>query len=242
MTSRTRTAKQTAAAIEPKPVKKAPTKRPAAAVARAPRKRAPRKATVGAPKLSLVKAPKPLTTRERPFMTDVQGYATLAARIAGILTPRITAWTDHGDGTATRPLKDGTLHYTQDTRTLTWQGTCLMGSVHTYILDSPSTAAAARVQAATCQELHADLTKVKPLTPDELEALGLLQTPTWARNDLLGDDITETIPVPAEPLNRATASAADTQPMSRDAIAAGLAGRAAAQPADTDQTREHPQS
>jgi hypothetical protein len=236
MTPRTRTAKATSPAPAT-PAKKTAAKRaPAKKAARVPSKTTTaQKATPSG--LSLVKATKTLPTRNKPFMTDVQGYATLAARIAGILTPRITAWTDHGDGTATRPLKDGTLHYTQKTRTLTWQATCLMGAVHTYRLDSPSTAAAARVQAATCQQLHADLTTIPKLTPNELEDLGLLQTPTWARPDLLGDAITETIPVPDEPVTRATASAADTQPISRADIAAGLAARTA----DTENAKEHPQ-
>ena len=230
--TRTRTAKTadtTPAAAKKTAAKKTTTRK--GAQARPARSRT-RKATA----LSLVKPPKPLPTRTRDYMTDVQGYATLAARIVGILTPRITAWTDHGDQTATLTLKDGTLHYNLTTRTLTWQATCLMGAVHTYRLDTPATAAHARVQAATCQDLHADLTTVPPLTANELEALGLLQTPTWARPDLLGDAITETIPVPEEPVAKATASAAETQPMSKDAIAEGLAQRAA----DAEQAKEHP--
>ena len=177
-------------------------------------------------------------------MTDIQGYATLAARIAGILTPRIGAWTDHGDGTTTRPLKDGTLHYTQDTRTLTWQATCRMGAVHTYRLDSPSTAAQARVLAATCEQLHADLTTIRPLTRGELADLGLHPGPTWARPDLLGDDITETIPLPdhrdralGDTLTHSKTGTDDTQPMSQQQITEGLAARAAA---DNDQPKDHP--
>jgi hypothetical protein len=111
-----------------------------------------------------------------------------------------------------------------------------MGALHTYVLDSPSTAAAARVQAATCEELHADLSTVPPLTADELEAEGLLQTPTWARPDDLAGEITATIPVPADPVIRATASAADTQPMSTQAIADHIAKQLADQ-----QPKEHPQ-
>ena len=234
--TRTRTAKtaDTTPAAKKTAAKKTTTRK---ATARPARSRT-RKATA----LSLVKPPKPLPTRTRDYMTDVQGYATLAARIVGILTPRITAWTDHGDQTATLTLKDGTLHYNLTTRTLTWQATCLMGAVHTYRLDTPATAAHARVQAATCQDLHADLTTMPPLTANELEALGLLQTPTWARPDLLGEDITETIPIPDEPVAKATASASDTHRMSLDEIAQGLADRAEQHAADTDQApKEHPQ-
>jgi hypothetical protein len=239
MTPRTRTAKATSPAPAT-PAKKTAAKRaPAKKAARVPRKRNTEKPPTQ-PSLSLVKATPPRTDddgRRRDFVTDAQIYAVHAARLAGLPIHRIRDWCDHGDGTATRPLKDGTLHYTHATRTLTWQATCLMGAIHTYRLDSPSTAAAARVQAATCQQLHADLTTIPKLTPNELEGLGLLQTPTWARPDLLGDAITETIPVPDEPVTRATASAADTQPISRADIAAGLAARTA----DIETAKEHPQ-
>jgi hypothetical protein len=210
--------------------------------ARAPRTRKTTTAKKTTPaRLSLVKPTPPRperAPRNRDFITDAQIYATHAAKAAGIPVHRIREWTDHQDGTATRILTDGYLHYTHNTRTLTWRATCRMGALHTYVLDSPSTAAAARVQAATCEELHADLSTVPPLTADELEAEGLLQTPTWARPDDLAGEITATIPVPAEPVIRATASAADTQPMSKQAIAEGLAARAAA---DAEQPKEHPQ-
>ena len=235
----TRSARKTST---PRPAKKTTAAKKTAA--RTPRKTTAKKTTTA--RLSLVKPRPDLPTRNKPYMTDVQGYATLAARIAGIYTPRITAWTDHGDGTATRPLKDGTLHYTQDTRALTWQATCRMGAIHTYVLDSPSTAAAARVQAATCQQVHADLTKVRPLTADELAELGLLNTPTWARPDLLGDDITATIPIPlpdqrdralGDELTHSASGIADTQPLSTEDISAHIAEQLAA---DTETTRKHP--
>jgi hypothetical protein len=200
---------------------------------RTPRKTAAKKTQ---PRLSLVKPTPVLPPRPRDFITDAQIYATHAAKAAGIPVHRIREWTDHQDGTATRILTDGYLHYTHETRTLTWRATCRMGALHTYILDSPSTAAAARVQAATCEELHADLSTVPPLTADELEAEGLLQTPTWARPDDLAGEITATIPVPADPVIRATASAADTQPMSTQAIADHIAKQLADQ-----QPKEHPQ-
>lgn len=226
MTARTRTAKKTT----PAPSKKA--------AARPAGKRTTRKATApGAPKLSLVKPPKPpLPTRDRLFVTDAQIYANHTARQAGLPTHRIREWTDHNDGTATRTLTDGFLHYTHPTRTLTWRTTCRMGALHTYILDSPSTAARARVQAASCEELHADLSTVPPLTGNELEALGLLQTPTWARKDVIGEPATVSLPVPEEPIHRATSSAADTQPIPLAAITAVLTARAA----DTETPKEHP--
>jgi hypothetical protein len=234
MTARTRTAKKTT----PADPGTAPAKKAAARPARKRTTRKPAAPSPAAPKLSLVKPPKPLPARDREFVTDAQIYATHAARTAGLPVHRIREWTDHHDGTATRLLTDGYLHYAHPTRTLTWRTSCRMGAFHTYVLDSPSTAARARVQAANCEELHADLSTVQPLTGDELEALGLLQTPTWARPDLIGDDFTDTKPIPAEPVLRAASSAADTQPMSKQAIAEGLAARAAA---DNDTAKEHPQ-
>lgn len=242
MTSRTRTAEATDTTPTPAPAKKTPAKKTSAkrttttASGRPSRRRPSRKAAAPAPTLSPVKARKPLPVRDREFVTDAQIYATHAAKRAGIPVHRIREWTDHQDGTATRLLADGYLHYTHATRTLTWQATCRMGALHTYTLDSPSTAAAARVQAANCEELHADLSTVPPLTANELEELGLLQTPTWARPDLIGDDFTDTKVIAAEPITRATASAADTQPLSHQEIAEGIAARAA-----NDTAKEHPQ-
>lgn len=242
MTGRTRAAKATDTTPAPTPAKKTAAKRPAAA--RPPRRRTPRNTAAGAPKLSLVK---PLTGRPRPFMTDAQGYATLAALIVGITTVRIRDWHDHLDGTATRRLRDGShLHYDLATRTLTWQAVCPMGAIHEYRLTSPSTAIAARVHADRCTQPHADLTKVPPLTGDELEALGILQTPTWARTALPGEPATESIPVPlpdrrqralADTFAHSESSTAETQPLAKAEIAAGLTARAA----DTETPKEHPQ-
>ena len=241
MTTRTRKAPATTPAPAGTPAKRATAKKTPAA--RTPRKKTTTKKTQ--PRLSLVKPPKPLPIRAPQFMTDIQGHATLAARIVGITTPHIRQWVDHGDDTATRRLLDGTLHYDHTTRTLSWQATCLMGAVHTYPIPTPGAAAAARVLAARCTQLHADLSTVPPLTADDLEALGLLQTPTWARPDLLGDDITQTIPVPlpdrqpralGDELTHSTTGTGDTQPLSHDEIAEGLAARA-----DDESAREHPQ-
>ena len=235
--TRTRTAKATDITPAPAAAKKTIAKRPTAPI-RPARKPRTRKTAPGAPTLSLVKPRKPLPTRDLPFMTDTQGYATLAARMVGITTVNIRDWRDHRNNTATRKLRDGsTLHYNLKARALTWQAVCRMGAVHIYPLATPSGATAARVHADLCNELHADLSKIQRLTPDELEALGLLQTSTWARPDLIGDAITETIPVPADALNRATSSAADTQPISRAEIAEGLAARAA----DNETPKEHPE-
>ncbi|MGA5670009.1 hypothetical protein ACPCTG_31580 [Streptomyces pseudogriseolus] len=209
------------------------------------------KPTPEQPRLSLIKTPTPaLPTRHSDYLTDAQIYAVHAARTAGVPVHRIREWRDHRNNTATRPLTDGSLlHYDHNTRTLTWHAQCPMGATHVYTLTTPSTAAAARVLAARCHQPHADLTHLKPLSRDEWEALGLHTGPTWARPDLLDETPTETIPVPlptteqepeprtlADQLARTHADAADTQPLSRDQIAAGLEARA-----DNDQPKEHPQ-
>ncbi|NUQ95822.1 MAG: hypothetical protein HOY79_04435 [Streptomyces sp.] len=255
MTS-TRAAKKTTAAA-PAPAKKTAAKRTAPAKPRTPRKRTPRKAAPGAPTLSLVKAAPQLPARERPFMTDVQGFATCAALMVGIPTVNIRDWRDHRNGTCTRQLRDGShLHYNLTTRTLTWQAVCRMGATHEYPLVSRSGACAARLHADACNQLHADLTTIKPLTADELEALGLHAGPTWAQKNLPGDpDVTETLTVPipevkqthrtlADQLTRSGKGIADTHPMSLDEIHDGLIRRAA-EALGLDETvilpKEHPQ-
>ncbi|MEU5322927.1 hypothetical protein AB0G67_40185 [Streptomyces sp. NPDC021056] len=252
MTTQARTAK--APADQPAPAKKAPGKKTPAKGAGTgtgtTRTRRPRKGTQ--PLLSLVKDRPGRPRRKKPFMTDTQGFATLAARIVGIPTANIRDWKDHRDDTCTRTLRDGsTLHYNLDTRTLTWQAVCRMGAIHEYPLNSPSAACVARLHADRCEELHADLTKIPALTRDELEDLGIHTGPTWARPDVLGEDITDTIHVPLptpepEPTQRAlgdtlthsTNATDETHPMSLTDIAEGLAARTAS--ADTEPAKEHP--
>ena len=217
------TANQKAPAARKAPAKKQTTRRPA------------KKSTA------------PLPKRQKPFLTDIQAHATIASRLAGITTERIRDWRDHRDGTATRPLADGShLHYELKTRTLTWQAICPMGATHVYVLDRPSTAAAARLHTDRCTETHATFTHIPRLTRQEWTALGIDTSPSWARPDLPGEDpITETIPVPlpvraralGDELAHARSATADTQPMSRDDIDAGLAQRAA----DNEDPKEHPQ-
>ncbi|MEU5043223.1 hypothetical protein [Streptomyces griseorubiginosus] len=242
--TRTTTKKTTTNA--PAPAAKKTTAKRTPAKPRTPRART-RKAT--SPALSLVKSRPDLPTRDLPFMTDAQGYATLAALIVGITTPNIRDWRDHRNNTCTRKLRDGSLlHYNLDTRTLTWQAVCRMGATHQYELDSRSMACAARVHADACKTLHADLSTVPPLTADELADLGLLHTPTWAQKVPGDEPITETIPVPlptpapepralGDELTHSANGVADTQPMSTSAIAAHIAS----QLADADVPKEHPQ-
>jgi len=240
MTSRTRTAKKTADTPASPAKKTAAARKTTAAASRPARKRTTtRKTTAGAPTLSLVKPRKDLPTRDLPFMTDVQGYATCAALMVGIRTENIRDWRDHRNDTATRQLHDGShLHYNLATRTLTWQAVCRMGATHQYELTSRSMACAARLHADGCTQLHTDLTKIPALTADELEALGLLHTPTWAQQVPGDDPITETIPVAlpdrepralADTLTHSTSSIADTQPLSLADIAA-----------DHETQKEHP--
>jgi hypothetical protein len=118
-----------------------------------------------------------------------------------------------------------------------------MGATHIYRLDTPSTAAAARVHADRCTETHASLTHIPRLTRDELTELGIHTGPTWARQLPGEDPITETIPVPiparprvlGDQLTRARSAAADTQPLPIADIHAGLTARA-----DTEAPKDHP--
>lgn len=214
-----------------KPAAKKTTAAKKATSARTPRKTAAKKVTTP---VSLTKPRPALPARHRDFMSDPQSYATLACRMVGIDTPRIRDWRDHGNNTATRTLRDGsTLHYDLNTRTLTWQAVCPMGAIHTYRLDSPSTAAAARVHADRCTTLHADLTKVPRLTADELEELGLLRIPTWAGR-ISDEPVTETLPVALPDPAPIAQALVDTQALSRNDIDAALT-------AGAEQAKEHPQ-
>jgi hypothetical protein len=207
------------------PAKKAPARKPAAKKTAAP-------------------ATQPKRKQERGWMTDAQGFAVLAARIAGINTDRIQDWRDHGDGTVTRALDDGTLLYKVATRTLRWQATCCMGAVHTYRIDDASMAAAARTRAATCPLLHADFSTLKGLTDEELAELGVHTGITLVKQPPSEDPDTETftvlLPVKVralgDTLTRATTATDDTQPLPVTEIAAGLTARA-----DTEEAKEHPQ-
>ncbi|MFG2970863.1 hypothetical protein ACGFZS_47105 [Streptomyces sp. NPDC048288] len=213
------------------------------AAKKAPARKTPaKKPTTRRPAKKIAAAPLP--QRDKPFMTDIQAFATVASRLAGITTPLIRDWNDHRNGTATRPLHDGShLHYVLATRTLTWHAICPMGATHTYTLDRPSTATAARLHTDRCTETHATFTHIPRLTPEEWAELGIQTGPTWARPDLAGGDpITETIPVPipvrpralGDHLTRARSATAETQPMTLTDIAAGLTARA-------EQAKEHPQ-
>ena len=205
----------------------------------------PRKTAAKKPSPRKRNAKKTLPTRPAEWMTDGQGYAIVAARLVGIDTPRIQDWTDHRDGTVTRALRDGTLHYNTRTRTLRWQAVCRMGAFHTYRLDDPGMAMDARMRAATCSQPHADLTHIRPLGDDELTELGVHTGTTLAEQPAGEEAITETIPAPVpdrrrralgDDLTRSRAAAADTQPLSRTEIEAGLAARA-----DHDTPKEHPE-
>lgn len=168
------------------------------ATAKKTTKKAPRPRKQTPPRLSLVKPPRPrLDRRPTDWMTDLQGYATLAARLAGITTPHIRDWHDHHDGTTTRPLDDGShLHYTAATRTLRWHTPCPMGATHEYVLRTPADTDAAQTDARTCQQPH----WAPPPTNTGTHLTARLQT--------------------------AVKAAADTQPLTLADITAGLQARA----------------
>ena len=153
----------------------------------------------------------PLPTRTNTargaWMTDIQGYATLQGLLVDITTPNIQAWNDDGDGTATRPHNDGLLHYQHQPRQLTWIALCPQGTHHTYELAAPGDLQAAERHLGWCRDPHKK--------PSDVQTLA--KAHALAR--VLGDD-----------LAHSTNAAAETQPLTRDQIDAGLADRA----------REHP--
>ncbi|MFK0288290.1 hypothetical protein ACIQVL_48635 [Streptomyces sp. NPDC090499] len=245
MATNQRTAKKTTpaqrdAAKKTTPARRAPAKKPAT-------RRPAAKKTAAAP----------LPQRDKPFMTDIQAHATIASRLAGITTERIRDWHDHRNGTATRPLHDGShLHYVLATRTLTWQAICPMGATHTYTLDRPSTAMAARLHTDRCTETHAQFNHLPRLTDTEWAELGIqvttttsiktTTTPSWARPlpdepDTVSTTVLELPATPRVLADRLSqtprTTAADTQPMSAHDIAASLAARAA----HNETAKEHPQ-
>lgn len=171
--------------------KTSPAKKTAAA-----KKTANKTHTTPRPRKQLLDLRAGLPTRTRDWMTDLQGYATLHALLAGITTPHIQDWHDHHDGTTTRALDDGShLHYTQATRTLTWQVACPMGAVHEYTLRTPADTDTAQAGADTCTRPH--------WTPPPADT---------------GTHLTAR-------LQTATKAAADTQPLPLTDIAAGLEAR-----------------
>ncbi|MFC9497693.1 hypothetical protein [Streptomyces sp. NPDC056982] len=165
MTTRTRATKGTQAKPAPgttAPAKKATAKKtPARPASRRQAPAAPARERVkvslrkpaARPKISLAKKP---TLPTQPWMTDTQGWATLAARIAGLDTPHITDWIDHGDNTASRHFADGTaLTYQHDTHALAWTAPCPQGEHHAYALAAPGDLQAAVTRHDQCTERHA---------------------------------------------------------------------------------------
>ncbi|GAA3154238.1 hypothetical protein ACFQ0X_44005 [Streptomyces rectiviolaceus] len=172
------------------------------------------------PHLTLTKNPAPTKAAlpTRPWMTDAQGYATLAALLADITTPHLSAWTDIGNDNATRPHTDGTLTYQHATHTLTWTATCPQGTHHNYPITAPGDLKAARTHLAWCQDRHTPTSPVRSLA------------------DAFGHDTDRTL---ADSLTRSDSGTTDTQPLTAAAIRAGLEART--QEADTDQPKEHPE-
>lgn len=171
-------------------------------------------------------APRPkhsLTRKTRlhrkSWMTDAQGYATLAALLADIPTPHLHAWTDIGDDNAVRTHRGGTLAYHHNTHTLTWAAPCPQGTHHTYPLAAPGDLKAAATHLAWCTDRHTPTNPVRSLA------------------QAFGHDTDRTL---ADTLTKSSNGTADTTELPAAQIAAGLAARTAA-PADDHQPKEHPQ-
>lgn len=262
MTSRPRTAKK--AATEPttppakRTVKKTTAKRTTGGGTA--RKRTPRKPAADIPALTLVSPnakaedtttqvdPRPrLTVRRRLFVGPMGAHEQAAIRAARdsaalFLPIPVRAW----NGSEAQ-LTDGTLlihnpgpdpdhpNHTGH-RVFTAQIACRHGAIHGWPIASADDLKEARAVTRTCGTPHAE-----PTTDDD----GIHEY-DWDKA------ISRGIPVVAQPkpsvvlqlaegVRRAKASADKTQPLDQAEIAEGLAQRAAEQPADNDQTREHPQ-
>lgn len=242
MTSRTRTAKKAAETDAPAP---APAKKTAAK--RAPAKpRPPRARTqkAAAPALSLVKQqPEPAVTivdqrdplpvRQRHFTGPhtkaqiIEARAALASATARLPIPHLL-WLTQIDGRAAARLADGThlIHTHERAPEFTAILRCPTGGLHTELVTNDRDLKAARAITATCIRRH-DQTDPSAGTYD------------WHKAATLG--IHKVIPVRLSVLNvglqAAKKATADTQPMPEQAIADGLAERAA----DTETPKEHPQ-
>lgn len=207
MATRTRktTAKKTATAAK----KTAPARKPAA------KKALPKAAPVNTD--TVVDVRPPLPVRRRVFVgpmgvTEQAAIrAALAAAKAALFVP-VSAW--HGpvahladDTTLTHTPAHAT---TDQTPTFRAAIACPHGSIHPYTIHTAQELQRARLLTAQCAGC------IKPDPADEPHQ----KTPVRA----LGDALT-----------RARSATAETQPMSRDDIAAGLAQRA------DDQAKEHPQ-
>ena len=173
--------------------------------------------TATKPRGTVVDLRHPLPVRRRLFVGPMGAHeqaairAALASAAARLPVP-VRAWNG-----PTAHLDNGTVlthtphHATTDqTPTFIAHLPCRHGATHQHLIHTARDLAAARTDTNRCDGLHGtDLPK-----PPAVVQL-------------------------REGVRRATASAADTQPLNRDEIDAGLADRAAA--ADTDSPKEHPE-
>lgn len=193
------------------------------------------------------------TTVRPEFITHKMITAHYQARLHGLPTRNIRDWKELPTGVAAIHFPSGARldHTPKDDAPFHANTPCPGGSIHrqpirtsTDLANAEKTAKNCTEHAATAAAANIAVTRVTPTTEPAKNANGTerqdhesgRRVPTWDRPDLPGDAITKTIPVPAEPVHRATASAADTQPMSKQAITDGLAARAT----DTETAKEHP--
>lgn len=248
----TRTAKKTADTA-PAPAPATTAKKTAAKKATAKRTpakpRTPRARTRNAtgPALSLVKETtaekatlvdlrKPLKVRRRRFVGEhtsaqiVEARAVLASAMAGLPIPSLL-WLAQCDGRAAARLNDGTLlvHTHERAPEFTAILRCPTGGLHTELVTNEADLRAARTNTATCTRRHDDT---------DPGAGGY----DWRKAATLG--VQKLIPARLSPLNAGLQvvkkATAETQPLPLDAIAEGLAARAA-ESADTEEPKEHPQ-
>jgi hypothetical protein len=254
---KTAAAKDTAPPAEKKaPSRRAPAKR--AAAEKAPAKKTParktaatepgkatKKATTSAARTKTTPAAAKKASAWPEFITHKMITAHHQARLRGLPTRNIRDWRDLPDGTAAIHFPSGARldHTPTEDAPFHANTPCPAGSIHRHPVRTPADLADAEKAAKDCTEhtataaaVNIAVTRVNP-TPEPTEAASCRRIPTWALQ-LPGDGpITKTIPIPEEPVVRATASAAQTQPMPLNDIADGLAARTA----DSEQPKEHPE-
>lgn len=176
------------------------------------------RATAASDQGTVVDTRPPLPVRRRVFAGPMGAHeqaairAALASAAARLPVP-VRAWNG-----PTAHLDNGTVlthtphHATTDqTPQFIAHIPCRHGATHQHLIHTARDLAAARTNTNSCDGLHGTTPAPEPKPPAILQL--------------------------REGIQRAAASAADTQPLNRDDIDAGLAARAA----DTDQPKEHPE-
>jgi len=208
--------------------------------------KATKKATTSAARAKTTQAAAKKATAWPEFITHKMITAHYQARLHRLPVRNIRDWRELADGTAALHFPSGARldHTPTEDAPFHANTPCPYGSLHRHPVRTGADLEAAEKIAKACTD-HAGsaqaasiaITRVLPAAapaentdkpePQPRHDGGRRPIPSWAQQ-LPGEDaITETIPVPEEPVARAAASAADTHSMSIAEIYEGLVTRAA---------------